>query len=291
MKSEEIKNNQKHILKSFFNNTVYRWDHLYKGNSFINQHMNDRKTIVLNLTDKYSQGNKHNILDIGCGTGILSKELAHKGHFIISMDIAEDMIKTLKKSIDNSKNGELIEPMIGDAEQLSFANNSIDTILCIGCFQYQLRNDILLTELSRVLKKGGMCFFTIPNLLRINYLLDPFFYFQLFRKIFKKLFSPKLKIDKNSVINIGITGQIQDRYPYDKKYYLWELNEIIRQSGFNIEEIVSFGYGPFTLFNKPILPDHVSYKISNKMEFVAGKFLTKMWKAVANRWVFAIQKI
>jgi ubiquinone/menaquinone biosynthesis C-methylase UbiE len=289
MKSQRVKNNQKHLIQSFFNDTVDRWHHLYTGDSFIDLHMKDRKTIVINLAEKYSQGEQKTILDIGCGTGILSKELAQKGHFLVSMDIAEDMIIKLKESLKN-KNGELIEPMIGDAEHLSLADNSLDSILCIGVFQYQLRNDILLKELNRVLKKGGMCFFTIPNLLRINYLLDPFFYFQLSKKLIKKILKPKMKVDTNSAVNRGITGRIKKNYPYDKKYFVWELNDIIAESGFEIEKTVAFGYGPFTLFNKPFLPDYISYKISNKLESISGKFLTKMWKTVANRWVFAIRK-
>jgi len=280
---------QKHILKSYFNKTVNFWHTLYTGDAFIDQHMNDRKTIVLNLTDRYSPGNKQTILDIGCGTGILSKELAKKGHFLISMDIAEDMIKKLKESVN--KNGELIEPLIGDAENLSFANNSIDSILCIGVFQYQLRNDILLKELSRVLKNGGMCYFTIPNLLRLNYLFDPFFYFQLFRKIIKKILSPKMKVNKNLALNRGITGQLQKNYPFDKKYYLKELDDMIHHAGFSIEEVIAFGYGPFTLFNKEFLPDHISHKISKKIESFADKFFTNVWKRLANRWVIAIKKI
>ena len=99
-----------------------------------------------------------------------------------------------------------------------------------------------------------------------------------------------MRVDNNLVVNRGITGRIKENYPYDKKYYLWELNDMIAQSGFEVEKIVAFGYGPFTLFNKPFLPDHISYKISNKLESISGNFLTKIWQTVANRWVFAIKK-
>jgi ubiquinone/menaquinone biosynthesis C-methylase UbiE len=68
------------------------------------------------------------ILDIGCGTG---RHLTiFKPYFknVVGLDISKNMIKSARKKGH--------EPLVGDAENLPFRNNSFDVIISIGVLEH-----------------------------------------------------------------------------------------------------------------------------------------------------------
>jgi len=298
MGKKSIIQDQKKYLRSHFNKTSDFFHTIYEGDDFLNLHLSDRKNIVLNLVDKYMNGNRLSILDIGCGTGILSQSLAEKGHVVTGLDVAETMIEKLKESIVNSQDKIQLGAVIGDAEEICFSEHTFNAILCIGVLQYQLGNDRIFEEAARVLKKGGFCIFSIPNLLSFNYLLDPFYYVKFITRLFRKLFNQKVlsftkarrELNRNGCITDGLTGKIEEMKLFSKKYLLWELNKIIRQNGFHIREIVAFGYGPITFMNKNIFSKNFSAAINNKLNKLVEKKYMGLLRLLANRWVFVLQK-
>ena len=181
--------------------------------------------------------------------------------------------------------------VLSDAGNVSFENDSFDLVLCIGVLQYQLRDEIVLKEIARVLRKEGICIATFPNLLRINYFLDPFFYFKFFyrfgRKKFYKLKSLKIN---NGIETTRLSGTFQDNYPYDKKYYLNDIKKLFWNNRFDIIKIVSFGYGPFTLFNNRIFSDSLSFSINKFINRLAFKSNLRLFNYIANRWVCVIKR-
>ncbi len=95
-----------------------------------------------------------NILDCGCGTGILYpfllEKVGSKGK-IFGMDISFKMLK--KAKIKNHKF--LIQ---GDAESIPFLSSSFDTIIFLNAFPHFQNKKIVLKESFRVLKEGGKLF-------------------------------------------------------------------------------------------------------------------------------------
>ena len=57
---------------------------------------------------------------------------------------------------------------------------------------------------------------------------------------------------------------------------MWELNNIIYQNGFQIREIVAFGYGPLTFMNKNIFPNNLSAAINNKLNKLVEKHIPRI---------------
>src|SRR3989344_8317006 len=64
------------------------------------------------------------ILDIGAGTGRLSVLLANRGARVTALDVSPKMLEKIKKA----KNQE-IKIVIGDAENLPFADNTFDIVV------------------------------------------------------------------------------------------------------------------------------------------------------------------
>ena len=281
---------QKKIVRSFFNRTSERWDNLYSGESFINLHMSERKKIVLDLVEEYSNGNRLKILDLGCGSGILTKELVNRGHAVSGADIAEEMITLLNRSLSKDIARNYKGAVICDAGNISFAKSSFDVVLCIGLLQYQLRDDKILREIARVLSEDGICIVTFPNLLRLNYFFDPLFYFKYIFRLTKKELSKIKKFFNKGPKIATLSGSFQDYYPYDKKYYFSNIKKMISENQLYMKKVVPFGYGPFTVLNKQLFPDSLSFSINMSINRFASKSKLRLFNYIANRWVCVVKK-
>lgn len=95
-----------------------------------------------------------NILDCGCGTGVLYpfllEKVGSKGK-ILGMDISFNMLKRVK--IKNHKF--LIQ---GDAESIPFLSSSFEVIIFLNAFPHFQNKKIVLKESFRILREGGKLF-------------------------------------------------------------------------------------------------------------------------------------
>jgi len=96
------------------------------------------------------------ILDVATGTGDLALAASILApEKIVGIDIAEQMLEVGKKKITAAGLSALITLQKGDSENISFADNAFDVVMCA----YGVRNfenlEAGLREMSRVLKPGG----------------------------------------------------------------------------------------------------------------------------------------
>lgn len=99
------------------------------------------------------------VLDIGSGTGFVSDDCFEQGLFesIINLDLSEAMLLSDKNFSENKSK------ICADLHELPFKNESIDLCLSSYAFQWSSNENKLFTEMQRVLKPGGMLFFSIPG--------------------------------------------------------------------------------------------------------------------------------
>lgn len=100
-------------------------------------------------------------LDVGCGGGILAEEFAAAGFSVTGLDPSENSIQTAKKhAIQNGLN---IHYETGTAENLPYPDNSFDVVYCCDVLEHVRDLNKAISEISRVLKSGGMFFFDTIN--------------------------------------------------------------------------------------------------------------------------------
>ena len=92
-------------------------------------------------------------LDVGCGTGSYTIELAKLGADVVGIDSSEEMlawarIKAQKADIEASF-------MAADATNLPFPDSSFDTVISNGLLCFLKEPEKALIEMRRVLKPGG----------------------------------------------------------------------------------------------------------------------------------------
>jgi ubiquinone/menaquinone biosynthesis C-methylase UbiE len=92
-------------------------------------------------------------LDVGCGTGFLSFELAGRGHRVTSVDFAPAMIAEARRKA--AARAVSIRFEEGDAEQLAFAPAGFDLVISRHLLWTLAHPEDAIGEWVRVLRPGG----------------------------------------------------------------------------------------------------------------------------------------
>lgn len=100
------------------------------------------------------------VLEVGCGTGLLTEEIARRGVKVYSLDISQELLKNARERCGNRE----IVFFCSSAYELGFAAASFDRVVGMSVLHH-LEIDRALKEFYRVLKKGGRIIFSEPNML------------------------------------------------------------------------------------------------------------------------------
>jgi ubiquinone/menaquinone biosynthesis C-methylase UbiE len=96
------------------------------------------------------------VLDIGCGTGLLSLKFLNKADCIIyGIDSSPEMLKIFKDKIRKLNLSEKISLELGDAENLGFGEKSFDIIASTVTLHHVKNKSPAIKKIYKLLKAGG----------------------------------------------------------------------------------------------------------------------------------------
>ena len=135
------------------------WDEVYKrnGNVLGSPYRGFRKFL-----EKIKQTNSKNVLDLGCGTGRHAIPLYKEGYKAYAFDISENAVSQLKSELSklgyDNKRVEIADMF----EKFPYENDFFDAVISIATIYHGTINNVkfAISEVNRVLKSGGMFYFT-----------------------------------------------------------------------------------------------------------------------------------
>lgn len=96
------------------------------------------------------------VLDVGCGTGIVAREVASRlgaTAGVTAVDLNANMLAVARAAA--ARNGLTIEWREGNAEQLPLHNNAFDLVLCQFALMFVVDKAAALSEMRRVVTGSG----------------------------------------------------------------------------------------------------------------------------------------
>lgn len=213
-----------------------------------------RDWAVTYLANRFPEASKIEVLDLGCGAGVLLEKIIPLGYNCTGADRSEDMLQIAETRLKQLGVTETPNLRLADALSLPFETDSFDVVAAMGMFGYIDDVDRALSEIQRVLRPGGVFIMSIRN----HYT--------------HKIFDPGLLIR----IPYWSARSITKRIIYGKENFHIKIFDRpkkvikgIERNGFILDKYDGFGYGPITLNEKQFLSDSKNIRVS---EWLDNKF-------------------
>jgi ubiquinone/menaquinone biosynthesis C-methylase UbiE len=114
-----------------------------------------------NNVTKVIEETQGKVLDIGCADGTFSKVILDKSKAgeLIGIDVLKTSVDWAKGHWKNSK----MKFLVGDAHKLGFPKDTFDAVFIMEVLEHVADPKLVLSEVKRVLKKGGYGVFLVPS--------------------------------------------------------------------------------------------------------------------------------
>jgi ubiquinone/menaquinone biosynthesis C-methylase UbiE len=142
----------------FFDRLAVDYDHEYAQDTTAGFALRVRRRKVLDLFGQV----RGNVLDVGCGPGVMTDEMLARACSFWGIDPSENMIAIARSRVGPDADARFVQ---GDAGRLPFDDNFFDAVLCMGVIDSVPDGSQAIREMVRVLKPGGVLIVSVANLL------------------------------------------------------------------------------------------------------------------------------
>lgn len=148
-------------------------------------------------------------LDIGCSSGMISHTLAPFFRAMVGLEYDESALSAADQ--DARKHVQFI---LGDAMNLPFKSNSFEVVICTQVYEHVPDDELLFVEIWRILKVGGVVFFSGPNWL---FPIEPHYHLPFLHWLPPLLADAYLQISGRGV------------HYYERLRHFWGLRRLVKQ--------------------------------------------------------------
>ena len=150
------------------------------------------------------------VLELGCGTGYFTRELARSGADVVAIDVSPELLKVARANTSAPN----VQYQIQNAYALSYSERVFDSVVGSSVLHH-LEIKEALRDIYRVLKPGGTIYFTEPNML-----------------------NPQIAIQKNIP---WIKRKLGDS-PDETAFLRWPIRGLLEQTGYRDVRIDPFDF-------------------------------------------------
>lgn len=244
---------QEHV-NAHFDSTASYWDGVYLGGSLQGAIYRLRQSAVLQNVDAAQLPSGAQVLEIGCGAGHLTVELARRGLQIDAVDASQAMVDATAGRVAQAGLAGNVTVGPADVHALPFDAGRFDLVVAVGVIPWLHSPGDAVREMARVLRPGGQMILTADNRARMTSFTDP-------RGIVA--LSP-LKQARTALRRRS--GLASSRLDFPGR-----IDGLLTAEGLRPVDRRTVGFGPLTFLGRPLFGDARGVRINDRLQALADR--------------------
>ena len=221
----------------------------YKRDKFHPKWVRHKKILEIIEDRKLSDNSK--IADIGCGPGLLARDLSKMGFKGAGLDSSNNMINTAVDIFKDVGDENKWRFQVGDAENTPFKDNEFNVVVASGLIEYMDEDEKLLRELNRITLIDGLLIINIVNSWGYATCLNDL------TKYLKKIPGVMTALSRIRRAILSSEYGADDLGFTPRKHNFWKFKKLCQSNGFTLENNYchhfSFFPAPLSTLTNPFL--------------------------------------
>jgi ubiquinone/menaquinone biosynthesis C-methylase UbiE len=244
---------QQHVNAHFDASASY-WDGVYRGGSLQGVIYQQRQAAVLDCVEASKLAREAPVLEIGCGAGHLTMQLAERGLRVAAIDASRAMVEATANRANEAEVQERVTVEVADVHALPFAADHFDLVVAVGVIPWLHSPAGAVNEMARVLRPGGQLVLTADNRARLASFTDPRAMLAL---------SP---LKRAQVALRRRRGLATSRLDFPRS-----IDRLLLQSGLQPVSRRTVGFGPLSFLGRPVLDESRSIRVNGRLQALADR--------------------
>lgn len=248
-------------VNTYFTDRSSFWKDIYASEGVYACIHQERHATALAWIDALMLEQGARVLEIGCGAGFMSIELAHRDFVVQAIDSSEGMIQQARHNAEEAGITEKLSLDVADVYALPTENEAVDMVVALGVIPWLAQPELAMREMARVVKPGGYVLLTADNRARLNIHLDPLLY---------PGFLPLKRHVKNVLNRMGMrrrSTESVDSYFHTCR----QIDTILSRVNLMKTRSKTLGFGPFTFCRIPLLPRSFGTALHHRLQRLADR--------------------
>jgi D-aspartate ligase len=253
------------------------WQDLYHRDDVFSVVHRHRQALALGWVDRLGLPPGSRVLEVGAGAGYTALALAQRGFQVEAMDATPGLLGIAHRRFSEADVDGHVHAILGDVHRLPFADSSFDLVVALGVVPWLHSPAAAVAEMAQVLRPGGHVVLNADNRHRLNRLLDP-------------LHTPPLQPLKpaaQAALGAARVWRPKDRGAPATYHRLAEFDALIAAAGLERVAATTFGFGPFTLLDRQVLPERAGVRVHGSLQRLADRGAPLVRRAGAQYLVMA----
>jgi ubiquinone/menaquinone biosynthesis C-methylase UbiE len=241
-------------VNSHFERGAAFWTDVYEREDVIALICQRRRDIALEWIDELKLPGRGRVLEVGCGAGLTSAELAKRGFDVVATDTVADMIELTRRHAAQANVSARLRTALSDVQALEFDDQTFDAVVALGVLPWVHSPPTAVQELARVLKPGAHLVVSANNADRLMYWIDP---------KYNRVLSPVRKAMK---LLVGPLGPRRASGPVVHMVTPKVFDRMLSAAGLSAVRRQTFGFGPVTFLGREVLPQRLGVELHRRLE-------------------------
>jgi ubiquinone/menaquinone biosynthesis C-methylase UbiE len=241
-------------VNAYFDSTASYWDRVYRGDDLQDLIYQRRQDFVLAYVDAARLPPDASALEIGCGAGHLTIELAGRGLMVEAIDASQAMVDATAARVSDAGIEERVSVRQADVHALPFPSGRFDLVVAVGVIPWLHSPSEAVVEMARVLQPGGQLVLTADNRARLTSFTDP-------RRVIavaplKRAYRALRRRDEHAISRLDSPRAV---------------DRMLAEAGLRTASRRTVGFGPLSFMGRSIFEGAIGLRIDDRLQALADR--------------------